>query len=65
MTWADLAVFNVLSSTMDRDNFKDIPGSEMRENVPKDYPKIRELALRIRAVPSMKKWLEERPDNTL
>ncbi len=63
MTWADLAVYHILSSAMDRDKFKDIPGNEMRENVPKDYPKLRELALRIRDVPEIKKWLEERPDN--
>ncbi len=63
MTWADLAVFHILSTVMDPNKFKDIPGQEMRENVPKDYPKLRELGLRVRAVPSIKKWLEERPDS--
>ncbi len=63
MTWADLAVFHILASALDRDKFKDIPGHEMRENVPNDYPKLIEFGLRIRKVPSIKKWLEERPDS--
>ena len=61
MTWADLAVFNLLDNVMNMDNFKDIPGSEMREEVRKEYTDLRDLHHRVKAVPEVAKWIEERP----
>ncbi len=61
MSWADLAVFNLMDLAMDMEKYTDIPGNDMRSSVAKDFPGICELCKRIRSTPNIQKWLEERP----
>ncbi len=61
MTWADLALFNLMDFAMDPEKYTDIPCNDMRNCISKDYPGICALCERVKCTPNIQKWLEERP----
>ncbi len=62
MTWADLAVFNLLQNVFAMDNFTDIPGHEMRKECEGKFPELHELYKRVKADDRVEKWINERPE---
>ncbi len=70
LTWADVAVAERVWSLSDPDDplftktiWKEFMDPEERVRLLEDHPFLRDHADRVRAVPAIQKWLQERPSN--